>query len=1427
MKTILSLSVFGSWLIALPGLVCAETVGVFFNATVDDQINFAAKDVKAVLEAKSYTVEFKTLAQLNTNYANKKVVIGLATDSAVTALLTAQGGTLPGALGEQAYALRTTTTGGLSYWALGGDTNGAMYGGLHIAENISFTGFSNTVNTQESPFLLYRGMKLNLPLDRRIPTYVGGWGSHSARAAIPDVWDMTYWKTLIDQQARSRYNLLSIWVHHPFPALVSVPDYPNASLPNIQRYDGSIIPNLNHSQRVAFWREVMQHAHARGMKFYFFNWNIYVDYASTQYPALTRDASNLTTIDYYYKSMKALLETYPELDGFGITSGDGMDGTKLENTQWTWNAMGKAVYDYLTNNPSRQFNLIHRDVKSDEETVNAIYAPLKNITNASLNVETKYARSHMYSTPTPDWSSSIQTANGLGLKIWLTLRNDDYFYINWGDPQFVRNFMSGIPLPNAVAGINIGTDGYNPTRTRLMKNPSLNGQLDVERRWYMEMLWGRLSYNTNTSDQVLRNLLGQCYGLATSPATNLFNAWTLASRSLPKVTELVMKDWSLDFHWYPEACWSDPGRCTGFRTISDVSGLTGGFAGQDVASGSSLCNIANSAAGNCGGKKSSYQLADEMQVDATNALALISTVSSGGNIHLEAAINNVKQMAYLSRYYAHKIRGATYNKAGNVALAREEMGKAYCWWMSYSRSMDETYFGDFFRSFAVAPNWKFTDAAVLKEYTDLGGVGFPSCENLFTLTTAGTNGSIALNPSGGVYSTGEMVTVTASPNFGYAFGNWSGDLSGSVSPSTITMNTNKSVTASFVVSSADVAPWWETFNLNDGTKSHGAPTSWTATRAVGKFEVSGNRLMVNGASGEGVFETAPVNISAGSVRASLEVQAAGGIDSGDYVRFYKIVNGGAKVLIAQQTGNYFGTMVGANIVGSNVKLRIETSVSASDEYYFFDNLKVEYESPLPTFTVTTIATNGSVTLNPPGGIYTTGTVVTVTAHPNMGYAFNNWSGNLTGSTNPAIILMNGNKSVTANFVSVPTFTLTTSATNGLITLNPPGGIYTNGTVVTVTANPNTGYGFNNWSGDLGGSTNPATILINGNKSVTASFVAMPTYILTASAVNGTITLNPPGGIYTTGTVVTVTASPSNGYTFGSWSGDLVGTANPTNLRMTGNKTMTANFNALPGAGTALLVVGSSTGASDSAISNRLQNAGYTVQVVSDSASTTGHAASKALVIISSTVGSGSVNTKFRDVAVPVINWEFGVQDDFGFTGNAAADLGTASGQTTLNITNAAHPLAAGLAAGIRTVATVASAFAWGEPGGSPIIIARLNSGGNQPCLYAYDTGAAMVVGTAPARRVNLFLQNDTFVSLNADGLSLFDAAVSWAVGQATVPPSWVQPPLLQGGQLRLEWMGGTLQTTTNVAGPWSDVSGAVSPYLHPTTNPAQFFRVKQ
>jgi hypothetical protein len=64
--------------------------------------------------------------------------------------------------------------------------------------------------------------------------------------------------------------------------------------------------------------------------------------------------------------------------------------------------------------------------------------------------------------------------------------------------------------------------------------------------------------------------------------------------------------------------------------------------------------------------------------------------------------------------------------------------------------------------------------------------------------------------------------------------------------------------------------------------------------------------------------------------------------------------------------------------------------------------------------------NGSVALNPPGGTYAAGTNLTLTATPDSGWQFDNWSGGLTGSTNPATITVNSNMTITANFSEVGT-----------------------------------------------------------------------------------------------------------------------------------------------------------------------------------------------------------------------------------------------------------------------------------------------------------------------------------------------------------------------------------------------------------------------
>ncbi|MCX7956891.1 MAG: hypothetical protein N2643_03225 [Endomicrobia bacterium] len=142
---------------------------------------------------------------------------------------------------------------------------------------------------------------------------------------------------------------------------------------------------------------------------------------------------------------------------------------------------------------------------------------------------------------------------------------------------------------------------------------------------------------------------------------------------------------------------------------------------------------------------------------------------------------------------------------------------------------------------------------------------------------------------------------------------------------------------------------------------------------------------------------------------------------------------------------------------------------------------------------------GSVSLNPAGGTYNAGTVVTLTATANTGYTFSSWAGDATGTTNPTTVTMNANKVVIANFTQSgggggggggTTYTLTVTVSPsgaGSVSLNPAGGTYNAGTVVTLTASANTGYTFSGWSGAVTGTSNPTTVTMDSNKSVTATF----------------------------------------------------------------------------------------------------------------------------------------------------------------------------------------------------------------------------------------------------------------------------------------------------------------------------------------------------
>jgi pectate lyase len=210
-----------------------------------------------------------------------------------------------------------------------------------------------------------------------------------------------------------------------------------------------------------------------------------------------------------------------------------------------------------------------------------------------------------------------------------------------------------------------------------------------------------------------------------------------------------------------------------------------------------------------------------------------------------------------------------------------------------------------------------------------------------------------------------------------------------------------------------------------------------------------------------------------------------------------------------------------------------------------------------TFTLSVnVVGSGTVIASPPGPTYPAGTVVTLTATAAVGFQFAGWSGAITSTANPVTVTMDANKSVTATFATVnTTFTLTTNVVgSGAVAASPTGPTYAAGTVVTLTATASAGFSFAGWSGDLVSTANPATITMNANKSVTATFTSSTTPDFHLFGFAAGVTTGGKGGTTVTATTLAdlKTFAASTSAMIIQVSGGFTG---PDEVRVASNKTI--------------------------------------------------------------------------------------------------------------------------------------------------------------------------------------------------------------------------------------------------------------------------------
>jgi RHS repeat-associated protein/uncharacterized repeat protein (TIGR02543 family) len=214
-------------------------------------------------------------------------------------------------------------------------------------------------------------------------------------------------------------------------------------------------------------------------------------------------------------------------------------------------------------------------------------------------------------------------------------------------------------------------------------------------------------------------------------------------------------------------------------------------------------------------------------------------------------------------------------------------------------------------------------------------------------------------------------------------------------------------------------------------------------------------------------------------------------------------------------------------------------------------------------------------------VYDWGTSVTLAATPATGSTFTGWSGACTGTEATCTVTLDQAQAVQADFtlIKLPLTAAKTGRGSGTITSVPAGidcgatcsGSYDWGTAVTLTAMPSSDSLFNGWSGACTGTASTCTVTLDQAQNVTADFV--PAYktlrIATLGSGAGTITSSPAGidcgsvcrADFAPNTVVTLTASPASGSTFGGWSGACTGTATACTVTLSQDWSVNATFSA--------------------------------------------------------------------------------------------------------------------------------------------------------------------------------------------------------------------------------------------------------------------------
>ena len=642
----------------------SQQVTIVFDKA-SPQANYAAGMLEKTLIAKGYT--------LNAAKANFVITLSINTKQ----------------LKEEAYSIQANNK---TISITGGDDRGMIYGSLALAEEVRNGIKLETIKSKgEQPNYSLRAIKFDLPWD----TY-----RHSDALDLhyETCKDLNYWKAFLDMMVENRFNSLTLWNLHPYTFMIKPKNFPEASPFN----DAQL------KEWQTLFHGIFRMAKERALDTYIIPFNIFVspEFAKAhnvnmdnlQHDFFVKGDTSELVKRYTRECVMQMLQEYPEITGMGLTLGEGMGGMSPEERE-DW--MNQTIIEGMRMS-GRKLKLIHRiPFSSTTNSLGVTSIETERLTRKELEAQgqlsflqppvfadLKYNWSHAHSTPKlikvhgGKLYDTYFVPESKNYKINWTARNEDFFCLRWGVPDFIRAHIATNDQ-SYVGGYMVGSETYIPAKDYFTKpGIAVNWKYAFERQWLFYKLWGRLLYNPKTSDAVFQSEFINRYG---KEGQNLLKAFSLAGKTPLRLGSLF--DFTMDLTLYEEGFMALDDKIKRVEYISVDRLIHQPVTDPDYVSVVDYVKAIASGTSFEKNKITPPVLIEMLERDCREALSLVRNINTSGNSALPFEVADVKTWANMGLHFAEKLKGAialqTYRTKGgeeNKQNAIKHLENALKYW---------------------------------------------------------------------------------------------------------------------------------------------------------------------------------------------------------------------------------------------------------------------------------------------------------------------------------------------------------------------------------------------------------------------------------------------------------------------------------------------------------------------------------------------------------------------------------------------------------------------------------------------------------------------------------------------------------------------------------------------------------------------------